>query len=88
MPKSLKLYKNKELRQQYRNRQRRRNYEKSNKFAVNGYNPYSSEECQLILEHNITDFELSKQLGRSMRAIQGKRFKLKKELENNSAKLE
>lgn len=86
MPKSLKLYKNKELRQQYRNRQRRRNYEKSDKFAVNGYRAYSKEECQLILDHSITDFELSKQLGRSMRAIQGKRLKLKRELKDNLTK--
>lgn len=43
--------------------------------------PWSDEEDKLVVEHKITDRELSEQIERSVSAIQGRRAKLKREAE-------
>lgn len=43
--------------------------------------PWSDTEDKLVVEHKITDRELSKQIERSMSAIQSRRAKLKREAE-------
>lgn len=60
----------------YRNASKQRNYAKSVKNARNKRNPYSDEENKMILEHSISDNELSKIIGRSVKAIQLKRCRL------------
>ena len=45
--------------------------------APNDHERYSDDEFKMILEHNIPDRELSKQIGRSVRAIQIMRSRLK-----------
>lgn len=66
---------------EYRNSERKRLYGRSVKHATNSRNPWSPEDIELILKRDITDFELSKKIGRTVQAIQGKRVKLKIESE-------
>lgn len=75
MPQTLKHYKDPEKRRLARNRWRNANRNKSLKYAVNKNKHYSKEEVELILAHEMTDFELSKLIGRSIGAIQSKRVK-------------
>ena len=58
--------------------QRKRYYAKTTD-AENKSQPYSVREIELILQHDITDTQLSKMIGRSVKAIQVKRAKLNKE---------
>lgn len=46
--------------------------------AKNRYSRWSKEEDNLVIKHNIPDRELSKILGRSMKAINVRRAKLKR----------
>jgi len=73
-------YKDMEKWREARNRQRARYYGKTSN-AKNSGQPYTLKEMGLILDHNITDSELSKMLGRSVESIQIKRSRLKKEME-------
>lgn len=41
---------------------------------------WTTEQEELILEHKMTDHELSEKIGHSVKAIQIKRCRLKKEL--------
>lgn len=47
---------------------------------VYGRRNWTSYEIDLIMDHNLTDRELSAKLHRSMKAIQTKRYKLRREL--------
>lgn len=79
-PKSLKNYRDEEKALAYRNRQRRENYRKCvGRPEVSG-TEWSTEDELLVLEHSVSDRELSKQIGRSVRAIQKKRYLLKKRM--------
>ena len=60
----------------YRN-WKRKYYAKS---AIYGYSYYTPEEDRLILEHEITDNELSKKIKHSVKSIQIRRSRLKKTL--------
>lgn len=60
----------------YRNASKKRNYDKSVKNAVNKRKSYTREEERMILEHSIPDNELSKIIGRSVKAIHIKRCRL------------
>ncbi len=51
-------------------------YNKHNKHDINSHKPYTEDECELILEHKIPDVQLSKELGRTLRAIHIKRVTL------------
>lgn len=77
MPKHLKDYKDKEKARITRNRQRQKNYGKTS-FIYKGRRRWTEYEDTLVLEHSITDFELSQQIIRSVKAIQIRRCKLKK----------
>lgn len=78
MPLSLKFYKDSKKRDKYRNRSRKKNYEKGRRYSRSGYNHYTMKECRLILGHKIPDIELAKMLKRSVQAIQIMRCRLKK----------
>ena len=53
--------------------QKRRYYRKS---AIYGNSYYTEEECQMILDHEMTDTELSKLIHHSVASIQTKRSRL------------
>lgn len=57
--------------------QQKRYYDKHAKVAINSRERYTEEEIEMILNHEISDVELSKKIGRSVKAIQIKRCKLK-----------
>ena len=82
MPKYVKFYKDKEKCRITRNKQRKQNYRKT-AFAKNGREKWQQWEMDLVLEHETTDFELSKILERSVQSIQTKRYNLKKEKNND-----
>lgn len=52
-----------------RNAERKRYYDKTS-YAPNHGNRWSEEEINMVLRHEMRDMELSKILGRSVRAIQ------------------
>ena len=56
-------------------RYRRRYYEKT---AVYPPSAWTAEQDQLVLEHSMTDHELSEKIGHSVRAIQIRRHRLKR----------
>lgn len=61
---------------------KRQHYRYYNKtaFAPRGGEPFSLLEDKMIMEHLVSDRELSTMLGRSMGAIQKRRWRLKNEL--------
>jgi len=68
-------------------RENRKRYYEKTKNAANRKKGYTTGEVQMIMEHKLTDRELSEKLGRSMKAIQKKRYdeklKLQKEKGND-----
>lgn len=56
-----------------KNRQRKRYYKKTQN-ANNSGRRWSSEEIKIVLEHKMSDSEISKLIGRSVGAIQSRRF--------------
>lgn len=80
MPKHLKTYKDKEKARITRNRQRKKNYGKTSfKYKRRRWTPF---EDKLVLNHTITDFELSNQIERSVASIQIRRNRLKQRSTN------
>lgn len=71
------LYKDKNKWRKTKNLQKKRYYDKHSNNDVNSREKYTNEEIEMILKHEIPDIELAKKIGRSLRAIQGKRSKLK-----------
>ena len=57
-------------------KQKNRYYGKTEN-AKNGNNPWTKEEIDMVMEHKLTDRELSALLGRSMMAIQKVRSRQK-----------
>jgi hypothetical protein len=86
MPKSSKYYRNQEKRLEWANRNRRQNYRRGRFGPKYIRRLYTSEEDELILDHNVTDRSLAKKLKRNVQSIQVRRCRLKKE-ENDDAKL-
>ena len=80
MPLRKDKYKDMEKFRNTRNAQRKRYYDKTAKYNPN---PWTSEQDKAVLEHNITDTELSNLIGHSVKAIQIRRSRLKKKLEQN-----
>lgn len=72
------LYKDMEKFKNTRNAQKRRYYGRTSN-AKNSGNPWTEDEIDLIIAHEKTDTELSNILGRSVRSIQNKRCRIKKE---------
>ena len=56
----------------------KRKYYSKTAYAVNHKYNYTDEEIQMILDHNLTDTEIAKKIGRSVQAIQIKRSRLQK----------
>lgn len=73
----MKLYKNKELAKETRNRQKRRYYGKT--AFIYGKREWTREEDIAIIKHEHTDSKLSEMLERSVSAIQKRRCILRKE---------
>lgn len=59
------------------NRQKLKYYAKT-RNAINRCQPWTAEEVDIVMRHEITDHMISKLIGRSVQAIQGKRAKEKK----------
>ena len=77
MPKNKMHYKDEEKYKKVRNAQRKRYYRKTaNKYPIR---PWTAYEDRKVLEHSITDTELSALIERSVATIQTRRCRLKKE---------
>ncbi len=74
MPKMKKNYKDNDRFIETRNRQRKRYYRKTATFCKV---EWTAEQEKLVLEHSMTDTELSAIIGHSVQAIQIRRYKLK-----------
>lgn len=61
-------------------KQRRKYYSKTAN-AENSGQRWTVEEIDMVLQHNITDTEISEIIGRSVQSIQVMRSKLKKEFD-------
>ena len=75
MPNFIKNYRDKEKCRKTRNRQRQRNYAKT---AIYPPKEWAEEDDALVLEHKMSDRELSKLIEHSVQAIQVHRSRLKK----------
>ena len=80
MPNRKKSYKDMEKFLKTRNAQRSRYYDKTAVYEPNPWTPYQDK---LVLEHIITDSELSSLIGHSVSAIQQRRYRLKKLMEKS-----
>lgn len=76
MPSMLKYYRNIEKRNSYRNRARKRNYDKG--WVDSNHRKWTKEEDILVLTSDMTDRELSKEINRSVTSIQIHRSRLNK----------
>ena len=77
MPNRKKSYKDMVRFTKTRNAQRKRYYDKT---ALYEPSSWTSEQDKLVLEHSLSDTELSTLIGHSVGAIQVRRCKLKKAL--------
>lgn len=78
MPKCRGKYKDEQKYNEWSKRNRKKNYDKTNKNGVNRHARWDKESIKIIMLHDIHDREISKIIGRTVRAIQGKRCKLMK----------
>lgn len=74
MPSSIKHYADPMKALEYRNHQRKQNYQKTQKY---NRREWTEEEITLIHSHTVSDRELSSILHRSVQSIQMKRHKTK-----------
>ena len=58
--------------------QKKRYYDKTVKTSSNRYQRWTLEQIDIILNHKNTDTNMAKQIGKSVKAIQIKRGRLKK----------
>ena len=75
MPNRKEHYSDMEKFKKTRNAQRQRYYSKT---AIYGHSQWTYEQDKMVLEHKITDTELSVIIGHSVNAIQKRRCRLKK----------
>ena len=80
MPSSAKFYKDRDKLKAYKKRHKQKYYAKSRKDSYRSREQWSKEEIDLILYSVMTDTELSKELHRSVQAIQVKRCREIKKL--------
>ena len=59
------------------------NYYRKTQNAINGGDAWTMDDIKKVLDHEITDSELSKELGRSVGAIQKIRWKYKNNIGKN-----
>ena len=76
--KCLSGYKNAEKARAYRNRQRKLNYDRGMIRVGRNHMAYTTKECKIVLEKKMKDREIAEMLQRSVRSIQGLRFRLKR----------
>lgn len=67
---------------EFRKRSRQQYYGRTDEFG-NRKVSWTIEEDNKVLEHNITDFELAQELGRTIKSIQTRRYKLRKSITKN-----
>lgn len=75
MPKSIKLFRDRNKAVEYRNRQRKINYQ-SGDFGGGVKRKYEPWEEKFILESPLPDRDIAKRLDRSIASIQHKRMRL------------
>ena len=75
MPNRKNQYRDKDKYKKTRDAQKKRYYDKT---AIYQRNSWNSQQDKLVLEHSISDTELSKIIGHSVKAIQIRRSRLKK----------
>lgn len=78
MPKTLKNFADSERAREYRNRQRERNYALCPGDDDVRHTRWQDWERRLVMEHEMPDREISRMTGRSVRAIQVMRHKMRK----------
>lgn len=78
MPKSLMEFADSAKAREYRNRQRKRNYALCPGDDDVRHTRWQDWERELVMEHTMPDREISRMTGRSVRAIQVMRHKLRK----------
>ena len=78
MPKSLMGFADSAKAREYRNRQRKRNYALCPGDDDVRHTRWQDWERRLVMEHDMPDREISRMTGRSVRAIQVMRHKLRK----------
>lgn len=80
LPKTLKQYADTNKAREYRNRQRKINYDRGAKHTCNGYNRWSKSDEKILMEYSdkMTDRKLSEILERSVKSIQIHRSRMKK----------
>lgn len=78
MPNAKKFYKDPEVYRKIRNKERNKYYSKT---AIYERRPWTYAEDKQVLEHKITDTELSAKIKRSVKAIQIRRTRLKAALD-------
>lgn len=81
MPSFVKKYKDIDKLRRTRNKQRKRYYNKTIN-AKNQWERWTDEHLQMVLEHKLTDTEISKKIGRSVSAIQQIRWVHKRKQNN------
>ena len=81
MPNRKKYYADMEKFRKTRKAQRKKYYDKT---AIYKPSNWTLEQDKMVLEHTITDTELSAKIGHSVRAIQNRRHRLKKQQEEVS----
>ena len=74
MPNRKSCYANMEKYSRTRKSQKQRYY---NKTAIYKHSKWTPEHDKMVLDHTISDTELSKKIKHSVRAIQIRRYKLK-----------
>lgn len=84
MPKTLKNFADSERAREYCNRQRKRNYALCPGNDEVRHTRWRDWERKLVMEHDIPDREISRITGRSVRAIQVMRHRMRKEEEGDS----
>lgn len=84
--KCLKTYKNEEKKRAMIARSKRRYASRSIGLDVHAKEPWSEDDDKEILDHLILDIELAKKLGRTRRAIQIRRSRLKARMANETSR--
>ena len=77
------LYKDMEKYRATRNAQKNRYFSRTT-YAENRRQPWTSQELNIIMAHEKSDMEISKEIGRSVRAIQEMRHRAKRKAEKDS----
>ena len=83
MPKCKQNYRDMEKYQNYSRRMKRAYYGKTTN-AQNSHQPWTVREIEIVMAHEMPDMEISKLIGRSVKAIQSARNKYKKEEYGNN----